>query len=172
MRTTPVLILHGSPGSGKTTLSASVSEQLRQADQTHAVIDLDDLNLIHPAQGRSFSHQNLKAIWPNYTAVPQIKVMIPTVIADTTDYQSLQNAIPGANIMICELTAPKSILIDRVTAREPNAYWQNRLKKWVDIYHQRDASQKFGDFQVSTHEKSIAETATEIIQKAGWNTKS
>ncbi len=171
MSNTEVLLLHGSPGSGKTTLSAAVAEQLRQADQAHAVIDLDQLSLIYPDQDRSFSHRNLKVIWPNYTVVPDLKVIIPTVIVDAADYQSLIDAIPAAKVMICELTAPESILKDRVTAREPNAYWQERLRKWVDVYHQRDESQAFGDFQVTTHDRSIDETAKEIIRKANWHNK-
>jgi Cdc6-like AAA superfamily ATPase len=168
MSNTEVLILHGSPGSGKTTLSAAVAEKLRQADLSHAVIDLDQLNIIYPSQGRPFSRRNLKVIWPNYIAVPGLKVIIPTVIADVADYQSLLDAMPADKVMICELTAPESILKDRVTNREPNAYWQERLRKWVDVYLQRDESQKFGDFQVTTHDKSIGETANEILKKSGW----
>ncbi|MDA0304147.1 MAG: hypothetical protein O3B45_07300 [Bacteroidetes bacterium] len=169
MSTAEVLILHGSPGSGKTTLAGGLAELMRQADQAHAVIDLDDLSLIYPSQGRPFSHRNLKVIWPNYTAVPNLKVIIPTVIADAADYQLLLDAIPAAKVMICELTAPKAILIDRVMDREPNAYWQERLRKWVDVYYQRDERQKFGDFLVSTHDKSVEEAAREIIIKAGWH---
>ncbi len=55
-------------------------------------------------------------------AVPDLKVIIPTVIADAADYQSLLDSMPADRVMICELTAPESILKDRVTAREPNAY--------------------------------------------------
>ena len=132
-------------------------------------IDLDELNIIYPSQDRPFSRRNLKAIWPNYTVVPDLKVIIPTVIADTADYQSLLDAMPADRVMICELTAPESILKDRVAAREPNAYWQERLRKWVDVYHQRDESQTFGDFQVTTHDKSIDEAAKEVIEKAGWH---
>ena len=169
MSTTQVLLLHGSPGSGKSTLAGAVAEQLRQAEEAHAVIDLDELNIIYPSQDRPFSRRNLKAIWPNYTIVPDLKVIIPTVIADTADYQSLLDAMPADRVMICELTAPESILKDRVAAREPNAYWQERLRKWVDVYHQRDESQTFGDFQVTTHDKSIDEAAKEAIEKAGWH---
>jgi len=167
-----VLILHGSPGSGKSTLSGAIAEQLRQADIAHAVIDLDELNIIYPNQERAFSRNNLKAIWPNYTTVPNLKVIIPTVIADTADYHALRDAMPTDTFIICELTAPRSVLEDRVTAREPNEYWQQRLIKWVDVFHQRDASQKYGDFQVTTHDKSIEDTAKEIIQKAGWHNNS
>ncbi|MTD58777.1 hypothetical protein [Amycolatopsis pithecellobii] len=54
-----MLYSHGSPGSGKTTLS-------------RAVIDLGDLSNVHPSPDRSFARKNLKAIWPNYAAIPQL----------------------------------------------------------------------------------------------------
>ena len=168
MNTIEVLILHGSPGSGKTTQGGAVAEQLRQATRPHAVIDLDDIGIIPPPQGRGFSHQNLKSIWPNYTVIPDLKVIIPTVIADADDYRSLTGAMTAAKIMICELTAPVDVLKERVTVREPNEYWQDRLQNWVDVYQQRDESQSFGDFSVSTDGRSIEDTAKEIVAKAGW----
>lgn len=168
MNNIEVLILHGSPGSGKSTLADAISEQLREADITHAVIDLDELSLVHPTPDHSFSLRNLKAIWPNYAAIPNVKVVIPTVIADKDDYQLILEAISSAKLTICELTAPEQTLKDRVSAREPNEYWKNRLRNWVDVYHQRDESQEFGDFQVKTHDKSIGNTASEILEKVEW----
>lgn len=171
MNNIEVLILHGSPGSGKSTLARAISEQLRQDDTIHAVIDLDELSLVHPSQHHSFSLRNLKAMWPNYTAIPELKVVIPTVIADMEEYQLILEAISAAKLTVCELSAPETVLKERVSAREPNEYWQERLRKWVDVYHQRDESQKFGDFQVITHDKSIEDTAQEIINRAGWQKK-
>jgi adenylylsulfate kinase-like enzyme len=52
MPTAEVLLLHGSPGSGKSIQAGAVAEQLREADQAHAVIDLDELNIIYPNQDR------------------------------------------------------------------------------------------------------------------------
>ncbi len=171
MNNVDVLILHGSPGSGKSTLAGAIAEQLRESNQANAVIDLDEISLIYPPQDHSFALRNLKAIWPNYAAVPDLKVVIPTVIADREDHRMLLDAVHGAKAMICELIAPESVLRERVLAREPNEYWQNRLLKWVGIYHQRDESQKFGDFQITTHDKSVEDTAQKIIEKAGWHNK-
>jgi len=166
-----VLILHGSPGSGKTTLAEAIAEQLREADQTNAVIDLDEISRVYPPQDHSFSRRGLKAIWSNYAAIPNLKVVIPTVIADAEDHRLLIDAMPATKVMICELSAPEPVLKERVSTREPNEYWQNRLRKWVDVYHKRDESQKFGDFQVTTHDKSVENTAQEIIGRAGWRQK-
>jgi predicted kinase len=168
MNSAEVLILHGSPGSGKSTLARALWKLLREAGHTNAVIDLDELNLVHPDQPRSFARSNLKAIWPNYAAIPGIKVVMPTVIADEEDYKALRDAAPAARFMVCELVAPKPVLVERVSSRETTEYGKDRLLHWVDVYHQRDAGQKFGDFEVTTHGQSIADTAQEIITKAAW----
>lgn len=164
-----VLVLHGSPGSGKTTLSRAVAELLRVADRAHAVIDLDDLSKIYPDRGRSFARDNLTAMWPNYAAVPDLKVVLPSVIADEQEREQLRAAVPGARFVVCELTAPEAVLKDRVTAREPNEYWQRRLLGFVDLYHRRTDLPRIRDFQVETDGRSVDEAAKEVVARAGWS---
>lgn len=164
-----VLVLHGSPGSGKTTLARSIAELLRTAGRAHAVIDLDDLSLIYPDQGRSFARNNLRAIWPNYAAVPQLKLLIPGVIADERERHQIRAAVPGARFSVCELVAPEAILKERVTAREPNEFWQQQLCDFVDLYHRRTDLGKIRDFQVRTHDRSTDEAARDVLEKAGWS---
>jgi energy-coupling factor transporter ATP-binding protein EcfA2 len=129
-----VVALHGSPGSGKTTLSRAISELLRTADTPNAAIDLDDLSMIYPDPRRSFARDNLQAIWPNYAAVPQLKVLIPSVIAAEQERELLHAAASGARLVVCELTAPGSVLKDRVTSREPNEHWRTTLRDLVDLH--------------------------------------
>lgn len=169
MNDVEVLVLHGSPGSGKTTLARAIAELLRTAGRAHAVIDLDDLSLIYPDRGRSFARDNLRAIWPNYAAVLQLKVVIPSVIADEQERQQLRAAVPGARFSVCELVAPEAVLKDRVTAREPNEYWQQQLRDFVDLYHRRTDLAKIRDFQVQTHDRSTDEAARDVLEKAGWS---
>ena len=169
MNSVDVLILHGSPGSGKTTLSRAIAEQLRTADVANAVIDLDDLCKVYPVPDRSFARENLKAIWPNYAAIPKLKLVIPSVIADEEERRLLRAAVPGAKFAVCELIAPEAVLKDRVTAREPNEFWQRRLRDFVDLYHRRSDLPKIRDFQVSTHGKSVDGTARDVIEQACWH---
>ena len=159
-------MLHGSPGSGKTTLSRAIAELLRAAGRANAVIDLDDLSM---DPGRSFARDNLRAIWPNYAAVPQLKVVVPSVIGDEQEREQLRAAVPGARFIVCELTAPMTVLKNRVTAREPNEYWQQRLCDFVELYHRRSDLPRIRDFQVETHARTVGETAREVVEKAGWS---
>ena len=168
MKNIGVLVLHGSPGAGKTTLARAVSEILREADLAHGVIDLDEISLVHPGQGRSFARENLKAIWPRYAAVPGLRLLLPSVIADEEELLLLRDALPGANLAVCELTAPEAVLKERVTAREPNEFWQEGLRRWVDVYHARNDLDKIRDFLVSTHERSERDAAREVVEKVGW----
>jgi shikimate kinase len=164
-----VLVLHGSPGSGKTTVSRAMAEQLRVADVTNAVIDLDDLCQVHPYPARSFARENLRAVWPNYALIPHLKLIIPGVIADEEELELLRATVPGATFTVCELTAPEAILKERVTARESNEYWQSLLRDYVDLYHTRGDLPKIRDFEVTTHDRTVDEAAQEVIEKAGWS---
>jgi predicted kinase len=164
-----VLVLHGSPGSGKSTLSRAIAELLRSADVANAVIDLDELSLIHPHPGRSFARDNLRAVWPNFVAVPHLKVVLPMVVADEEELGQLRAVVPCSAFVVCELTAPAAVLKDRVTAREPNEFWQGRLQNFVDLYHRRTDLARIRDFQVTTHGRSVDDAAQEVIEKAGWS---
>ena len=164
-----VLALHGSPGSGKSTLARALALTLAEADIPWGVIDMDELSLIHPYPGRYFPRENLRAIWPNYVAaLPDIKLIIPTVFADEHEVELLRAVLPGARLLICELTAPIEMLKQRVTEREPTEEMAVGLRRWVDIYHARSDHERIRHFQVTTHPASIDESVQEILHLAEW----
>jgi hypothetical protein len=167
-----VLVLHGSPGSGKTTIAGAVAERLRQANLANAMIDLDVLCIVHPYQGRRFSRANLRAVWPNYAAVPGVRVLLPLVVVDSDDLLELKEITAVDRFMVCELTAPRPILESRVITREPNEFWRSRLLDFITMYHDRNDHPAIRDFQVSTHGQSIGESASEVIERCGWTAAS
>src|SRR5437879_462354 len=97
-----VLVLHGSPGSGKTAVATAIAEHLRETDLANAFIDLDSLSIVHPYQGRRFSRANLRAVWPNYAAVPDIRVILPLVVVDHDDLVELKEITAAEKFIVCE----------------------------------------------------------------------
>lgn len=169
MNHTEVLVLNGSPGSGKTTLANAIAERLREMDTPHAVIDVDELARIYPEIGSSMGWKNLRALWSNYAALPNLKVILPVCIDSQRDLEELRNAAPSEKFRICELVADESVLKDRVTKREPNEYWQNKLRNLVEKHLNKGTTDKFNDFRVRTDDKSIDEAAQEILNRLGWH---
>jgi hypothetical protein len=163
------LVLHGSPGAGKTTIAVAVAERLRQAKLASALIDLDALSIVHPHQGRSFSRTNLRAVWPSYAAIPDVRVILPLVVVDEDDLVELRDITHPARFLVCELTAPREILERRVADREPNELWKSRLLDYVAMYHDRDDHGRIRDFQVPTHPDSIEASAAEVLRRCGWS---
>ena len=169
MNHTEVLVLNGSPGSGKTTLANAIAERLREMDTPHAVIDVDELARVYPESGTSLGWKNLRAMWPNYAAFPNLKVILPVCIDSKRDLDELRNAAPSSKFRICELVASESVLKDRVTKREPNDYWQSKLRGLVEKHLGKDITRKFADFRVRTDDKSIGAAVEEILRQLGWH---
>ena len=169
MNHTEVLVLNGSPGSGKTTLANAIAEKLRETDIPHAVIDVDELTRVYPEAGNSLGWRNLRAMWRNYFSPANPKVIIPVCIDNQRDLEELQDATPCGKFTICELVADEIVLKERVTRREPNEYWQSKLRGLVENYIRKDSTAKFGDFQVRTDDRSVDETVKHILNRLGWN---
>jgi energy-coupling factor transporter ATP-binding protein EcfA2 len=163
-----VLVLHGSPGSGKSTLAGAVAELLRADGKAYAVIDLDEISIVSPSPGRDFALRNLEAIWPHYAAVPGVRLIVPSVIADEDELVMFRAAVPCDRFQVCELTAPRAVLEARVAEREPNEFWRDRLRSFVNLYHGRTDLGRIRDFEVSTHDRPIDDAAREVIVRAGW----
>jgi tRNA uridine 5-carbamoylmethylation protein Kti12 len=170
MHRADILVLHGPPGSGKTTIGNAMADILRRSGVPHLVLDVDELERIYPEDDPSIKWRILASIWPNYHRLGEIKVILPVLIDTAEDLRQLRAAVPARSVTICELSAGEASLRARVTAREPNEFWQSKLRGLVDKYRERDAGQQFGDFRVRTEERSVESVAQEILEHLDWMT--
>ena len=164
-----VLVLNGSPGAGKSTVANAVAERLRVAGLPHAVIDVDELARVFPETGDSaLKWANLAAVWPNFVSVPGVKIVLPVLLDTDADVRAIRAATPGALMRICELTAEPATLAARVTEREPNQFWQAKLRGLVTSYAARDEAGKVHDFRVATDGESVDAVVAEVLGQLGW----
>jgi broad-specificity NMP kinase len=162
-----LLILHGPPGAGKTSIAQTMSEILRQQNIVHAVIDLDYLAKIHPRKYIGIMYRNLASIWPNYLEISDVKVIIPTYL-QKGELEVVMNAAPAKQTQVCEMLAPKDVLEERIKAREKSEF---QIELHLNYLHQYDGSgpeKNQVSFQISNHNKTKEQTSIEILQQAKW----
>lgn len=165
-----ILVINGSPGAGKSTTAGAISDVLYQKMILHALIDFDELGLVHPKpKDLPIQWMNLKSVLENFSKVEDLeKIIIPIAIDSQEILDQLKSCLPNAEWIICELLANKDELLKRVTNREPDDYWREKLRKLVINYADRDETTKFGELKVRTDDKTIGEVANEILLTIKW----
>jgi predicted kinase len=162
-----LLILQGPPGAGKSTIARVISEQLNKQDCPNAILELDDLAKIYPISLVSIMYKNLAAIWPNYLALNQIKIIIPTYM-QSGEREIILKVAPAKHTTICEINVPVSELELRIKAREQNPSVKKRLLGYVSNYSINRTADDFIDFQFTNYNVPPREISLEIMKKISW----
>jgi hypothetical protein len=76
--------------------------------------------------------------------------------------------VPAASFAVCELTAPRDVLLARVTKREPTKKLREALRAWVDHHAARTDLESVRDVVVSTHDRTHDDAAREVMTAVGW----
>lgn len=169
----PVLLLSGSMGAGKTTVMGEISDLLIEANASHACVDFDGLSLIHPhapedSHGSDLAFRNLKSIWANYRAAGIDRLVIATVVERRSALADYEDAVPGAEIVLCRLVAPIATMHDRVRWRDPGIYLPRFLARSTELDGILAAG-RIEDFTVDNGpDRHVTVVAREVLQRAGW----
>ena len=169
--TVPTLLISGSMGAGKTTVLSEASDLLVEAGLAHAAIDLDWLSIMHPSEGEHgerLMFANLAAVWPNCAAAGAERLLIARVVENRSELQRYREAVPGAEPVVCRLTASIDTMQRRVRVRDIGmiqAQLIARSATLADILERAGAE----DFTVDNGEgRSITHVAREVLSLAGW----
>jgi len=162
-----LLILHGPPGAGKSSIAKAIAADLRKAEITHTVIELDDLARIYPLELLHLMYDNLAAIWPNYEKIGDVKIIIPTYL-QKGEFEIVRAAAPAKRLTLCEVSVPQKELLSRITKREIDKAVQARLANYIDAYRENRAEDEYVDLCVVNHGKELQEVAKEITHALGW----
>ena len=168
-----VLLISGSMGTGKTTVMGEISDLLMEADVPHATLDFDCLSQVHPhasddPHGSRLAFRNLASVWPNYRSAGVDRLVIARVVETRAELACYRDAIPGAEIVLCRLTAPVRTMHERLTLREPGIYLPKFRARSTELDQILQAAE-VEDFTVDNGpDRDITDVAREVLEQARW----
>lgn len=167
---TPVIVITGTVGAGKTTVMGAVSEILEDQGIRHAAIDQDALRMVHPYPdgepfGATVGYRNLAAIWPNLVGYGVRLVIIADVVENMASSQAAYvAAIPGTRVTVIRLVVPIPLILGRLERRESGAglEWHQRRAPELHGIQERE---NVGDLVIDVGERTPQEIAEEIVTR-------
>ena len=164
-----VLVISGSMGSGKTTVLGEASDILAEHGAAHAAIDLDAIGtvLLPDHAARLLSRRNLAAVYSNFVAAGITRLLLAEAVVSREDVEQLQQAMSGAELVVCRLTADLETMQRRIRIREPGIY-QERFVERCRTLHEALEAAKLEDFIVVNDGRAITDVAREVLVRAGW----
>ena len=167
----PLLIISGSMGTGKTTVLWEASDLLAEAGTPHAAIDLDWLGQMHPQRSphsQRLVFTNLAAVWPNYLAAGAERLIVARVVEDRAELAHYQAAVPGAQPIVCRLTAPIALMHERVRIREPGMNLEHALERATNSPQSWNGRVSRISPSTTFPGRPIGDVAREVLFRAGW----
>lgn len=168
---TPVLLLTGAVGVGKSTVSYEVRLRLAQADVRHVLID-DEFTLFHPhpiddPSGERVRGRALRALWAVYEEAGMDRLVLSRVIESDDDLEHIRDAIPDADVQVFWLVAPFETLTERIRSKGvPTAenWCLNRAAELLQIWDSNPIQAQV----IDTDRRSVRDIAAEVVTRSGW----
>jgi hypothetical protein len=168
--TVPVIVVTGTVGVGKSTVASAMHDMLIERAVAHACVDIDWLRMSWPERGlwnSDVSMANLASVWQNFRDAGAERLIIVDVVEERSHVKSYEDAVPGASIQVCRLTAPEPLRKQRITAREVGSSRDWHLHRTTELDAILDAAD-VADFCIDNGDRPVAQVAAEVLAKAGW----
>ena len=118
--------------------------------------------------GQRLIFANLTSVWPNYLAAGAERLIVARVVEDRAELAHYRAAVPGAQPIVCRLTAPLALMHERLRIREPGMILEQALERASEldgILEQTGVE----DFVVDNGPgRPVGDVAGEVLSRAGW----
>src|SRR2546429_1155469 len=120
----PVLLVTGPVGVGKTVVTGEAARLLSEAGIPHAMADLAVIGQCWPPPAddqwnEELIHANLACIWENFRRAGASRLLLCRVLEARSLLRRVVEAVPGADITVVRLRAPRELVQAPIMAREP-----------------------------------------------------
>jgi predicted kinase len=164
-----VIVISGSMGSGKTTVLGEASDVLSACRLAHGTIDLDAIGtvLLPNEVAHDLIYRNLRSIYGNFVSAGVTRVLLAEAVENRTELDRIRRAMPGAEFVVCRLTAAVETMQRRVRAREPGMLQEQFAARARELEHMLESA-GLEDFTIANDQRSVTDVARELLQRAGW----
>jgi hypothetical protein len=167
---TPVLIVTGPVGVGKTAVGWAIADRLEGAGVPHAFVDMDALRACFPRPAGDPFHEalglrNLAAVWANCREAGARRLVLADVV-ESRDVAAYRAAVPGAEITVARLAASPEVIAGRIRGRESGDSLRWHLARAVELAALMER-RGVGDVVVAAGEVTADEVAAEILGRVG-----
>jgi hypothetical protein len=161
-----VLLVTGGLGAGKTSVAVKVGELLAARGTPSSVIDLDQLCWTTPDAASGFDvtdvlASSLRALLPVHQAAGVHRFVLPRLLRDADDVESVAGAVAPARVVVVLLTADARERERRLVRRDSASTVQGHLDE-VELLLPDPA---IADIVVATDGRTVAEVAAEVLSR-------
>ncbi len=172
---TPVVVISGPVGVGKTSVGWELTECLEEAGIPHTFVDYDVLRATYPRPagdrwGNKLGYKNLADIWRNCAEAGSRNLIIADVVEDSSTVDALNTCVPDASITVVQLSATTETLAERVRQRELGTGLEWHLNRSMELAELLTRPSVPADLRQETDGLSLRDIAASIQSKINWLT--
>ena len=172
MATVPAIVVTGTVGAGKSSVAGELQHVLGRQGIPHAGVDLDALTECWPSPpddpfNTRVMLKNLACVWSTYRQAGAQRLVMAGVLEYREELDGYRQAIPGLLPVVCRLVASTATLRERLRQREIGSGLAWHLRRAEELAAKLEAT-RLEDFVVHNEGRTVQETATEVLVRAGW----
>ena len=168
----PVLLVTGPVGVGKTAVTGEAAQLLSEAGIPHAMADLAVIGQCWPPPAddqwnEELIHANLACMWENFRRAGASRLLLCRVLEARSLLLRVVEAVPGADITVVRLRAPRELVQARIMAREAGRDPQWYLDTAAYLFDRLEHA-GVEDHVVDNDDRPVARVAADVLHAAGW----
>jgi hypothetical protein len=168
----PVLVVTGPVGVGNTAVTGEAARLLSEAGIPHAVADLAVIGARWPPSAgdrwnEELIHANLACMWRNFRRAGTRRLLLCRVLEARSLLRRVAEAVPGADITVVRLRAPRELVRARIVAREAGRDPQWYLDTAAYLFDRLEHA-GVEDHVVDNDDRPLAQVAADVLHAAGW----
>lgn len=172
MEAVDAILLTGTVGVGKSTVLMEIGDALDADDEPYALLDLDWLAWVQPADDAPVSVQQI--LVENLAHASRtfrragVRRFVMARAVDAADVAGIRSALGSSvRLLVVQLTAAPQVVAQRLRGRDRGERLAEHLEQ-ANAFAARIEPAQLGVVAVATDHGDVAAVAQEVLAAAGW----